>query len=378
MLRGEIYLVGKIDKKTKKTEKGKSVLYIILAIALLIVIVAAVTGFKSYTNSFIASVGKEKVSVNEYKFFFEQEKANMLNIAGNPDPQTFWETTITGGEKAIDIAKRKTLETIRELKIQLMKAKEQKLSLDKEEIDNIDKNIGSIVTQYGSKSAANSAYKEIYGIDLDNFKKIYKDYILINKFLQKEMESVKTNEDEIEEYYNKFPDAFTDSLYRTNGQEAVWVKHILIATINLETQETLSSSKLKKAEEKAADLLERAKNKEDFVKLVEENSEDAGSVQNGGDYLFSRGSMMPEFEELSFELEPGSIDMAKTDYGYHIIKLEEKVPQGEPVSLRCAEEYWEFKTNAVRTAKYMEKMEEWKKDSNYKVVKNESVYNSIK
>ncbi|HHY23949.1 MAG TPA: peptidylprolyl isomerase PrsA, partial [Clostridiaceae bacterium] len=120
------------------------------------------------------------------------------------------------------------------------------------------------------------------------------------------------------------------------------------------------------------------KNGEDFAQLAKENSEDPGSAQNGGDYVFSKGNMMPEFEETSFKLEPGNIDMAKTDFGYHIIKLEEKFAQGEPVSLRCAREYWEFKSNAVKIAKYMEKIEEWKKDTKYRVVKNESVYNSIK
>lgn len=364
--------------KTKEGKSNKSVLYVVVGIAVIIVITAAIAGFSNYSKSYVASVGKEKISVDEYKFFLEQEKNNMLNIAGNPDPETFWDTTITGGEKAIDIAKKKALENIRELKIQLMKTKEQKISLDKSETENIEKGIESIITQYGGKSAADAAYREIYGIGINEFKEIYKDYVLINKLVQKEMESIEANEDEVEEYYNKFPDAFKDSLYRANGQEAVWVKHILVATIDLETQEKLSGSKLKKAEEKAEELLEQAKNGEDFAQLAKENSEDPGSAQNGGDYVFSKGNMMPEFEETSFKLEPGNIDMAKTDFGYHIIKLEEKFAQGEPVSLRCAREYWEFKSNAVKIAKYMEKIEEWKKDTKYRVVKNESVYNSIK
>lgn len=367
-----MYLDNKTDKKNKKVP-----LYIVIGLAAVIVIVAVASGLYNYFNSYAASVGKQKISIEEFKFFLEQEKLNMLNIAGNPDPETFWDTILTGSEKAIDVAKRKALENIRELKIQLMKAKEQRIVLDKEEIENIDKGIESIITQYGSKSAANSAYMDTYGISIDDFKKLYKDFLLKNKFVQEQLSSIEAYEDEIEEYYNKFPDAFKDSMYRTNDQEGVWVKHILISTVDLETQEKLSDSKIQKAKEKVDSLLERAKNGEDFAELAKENSEDGGSAQQGGNYLFSRGTMMPEFEETAFELEPGNIDIALTDYGYHIIKLEEKVARGEPVSLKCAREYWEFETNAVRIAKYIEKLEEWKKDVKYKVVKNDSVYNAI-
>jgi radical SAM protein with 4Fe4S-binding SPASM domain len=179
--------------KTKEGKSNKSVLYVVVGIAVIIVIAAAIAGFSNYSKSYVASVGKEKISVDEYKFFLEQEKNNMLNIAGNPDPETFWDTTITGGEKAIDIAKKKALENIRELKIQLMKTKEQKISLDKSETENIEKGIESIITQYGGKSAADAAYREIYGIGINEFKEIYKDYVLINKLVQKEMESIEAN-----------------------------------------------------------------------------------------------------------------------------------------------------------------------------------------
>lgn len=374
--RGEIHLNKEKDKKN-----NKYALYVVIAIASVIVIVAAVAGLSTYSKSYVASIGREKVGVNEYKFFLEQEKSNMLKIAGNPDPETFWDDTITGGEKAIDIAKKKALENIRELKIQLMKAKEMKISLDKAEVEGIQRDIDMIISQYNGKSAADAAYREMYGIGVNEFKEIYKDYVLRSKLIQKEMETIEANEDEIEEYYNKFPDAFKDSGYRGNAQEAVWVRHILIPTVDLESPERkeLPSKKIEEAKKKAEELLEKAKSGEDFVKLVMENSEDPGSAQYGGDYVFGKGGyMMPEFEETAFKLQPGSIDITKTDVGYHIIKLEEKFPQGEPVSLKCAKEYREFKTNAVKISKFMEKLEEWKNDPKYRVVKNESVYNSIK
>ncbi|HOJ11639.1 MAG TPA: peptidylprolyl isomerase [Clostridiales bacterium] len=368
-----------VDKKPGKEPGKKISLYVLLGFSVLIVLVAAIAGFSSYSRTYVASVGNMKISIPEYRFVLNQEKANMLKIAGNPDPATFWDTVIADGEKAIDIAKRKSLENLRDLKIQVSKAKEQKIVLDKTDLDNVNQFTQSIIAQNNNnKSAANSFTMEVYGVNLKEFEEIYKQYILRSKFVQNEMKSIDAKEEEIETYYDKFPDAFKDASYRENGQEAVWAKHILVLTIDTETQKEFTGAKLEAATKKAEELLQRAKGGEDFAKLARENSEDTGSAETGGDYVFGKGYMDPEFEKTGFELEPGQISgLVKSSYGYHIIKLEEKIPQGEPVSLRCAKEYMEFKENAVRIAKYMEKLEEWKKDSKYKVSRNNKVYDTI-
>jgi len=370
------------DNKAK-SEKGKVnknviTLYVVLGVCALIVLTAIVAGINLYSKTYVASVGGTKISVAEFKFFLHQEKQNMLKIAENPDPETFWDTTITGGEKAIDIAKKKALENAWEFKVELLKAKEQKITLDKSDLDYVNAVLNAFVLSYNNdKSLANAACEQLYGIKLDEFKEIYKEILLRNKLLNKEMDSTTASEDEIEEYYNKMPDAFTDTAYRNNGEEAVWVKHILVSTEDKETGEELTGDKLEEAKKKAEELLQRAKSGENFASLAKEYSDDEGSAMYGGDYVFGKGYMVLEFEDMAFSLEPGQIDMVQTAYGYHIIKLEEKIAKGEPVSLRCAKEYWEFGTNGVKVAKYMEKMEEWKKDPKYKVVKNEKVYNSI-
>lgn len=366
------------DNKPGGNPKKNILLYSIIVISALVIIIAAIAGFSSYSKSYVASIGKMKVTVPEYSFMLMQEKANMLDIAGNPDPATFWETTITGGEKAIDIAKRKALENVRDIKMQVSKAKEQNIVLDKDDLDYINQLTQSLISQYNNdKAQANTAIIQAYGVNLKEFEDIYKQYMLGSKFIQSEMENVEANLEEIETYYNKFPDAFKDSSYRVGGQEAVWVKHILVLTID-ENDEALKGTKLEAATKKAEDLLERVKGGEDFAKVATENSEDPGSAQIGGDYLFTKGYMDPEFEKVSFELEPGQIsNLVKSSYGYHIIKLEEKIAEGEPVSLRCAKEYAEFQENAVKNAKYLEKMEDWRKDDKYKVKKNEKVFKEI-
>lgn len=66
----------------------------------------------------------------------------------------------------------------------------------------------------------------------------------------------------------------------------------------------------------------------DFAALATENSIDPGSAQNGGELggFFGRGMMVPPFEQAAFALaNPGDIsEIVQSDFGYHIIRLEEK------------------------------------------------------
>ncbi|MFC7372865.1 peptidylprolyl isomerase [Fictibacillus iocasae] len=64
----------------------------------------------------------------------------------------------------------------------------------------------------------------------------------------------------------------------------------------------------------------------DFAKLAEEYSKDPGSKTKGGDLgFFGKGAMVPAFDKAAFSLEKGKIsEPVKSDYGYHIIKVEDK------------------------------------------------------
>jgi len=63
-----------------------------------------------------------------------------------------------------------------------------------------------------------------------------------------------------------------------------------------------------------------------FADVALESSEDPGSQMQGGDLgFFSRGRMVPPFEEAAFSLEPGTIsEVIRTTHGLHLIRAEEK------------------------------------------------------
>ena len=85
---------------------------------------------------------------------------------------------------------------------------------------------------------------------------------------------------------------------------------------------------------KSQELLERARKGEDFAKLATENSDDQGSKDKGGEYdFFGHGKMVPEFEQAAFALQPGQIsEPVETQFGYHIIKLEERRAAAAPTA----------------------------------------------
>ena len=80
------------------------------------------------------------------------------------------------------------------------------------------------------------------------------------------------------------------------------------------------------AKAKAAAIAERARKGEDFAKLAKELSADVGTKAQGGDVGWMTHSSAP-FEDALFAMQAGAIsDPVKTDFGYHVIKLEEIRP----------------------------------------------------
>ena len=110
-----------------------------------------------------------------------------------------------------------------------------------------------------------------------------------------------------------------DELY--NRPERVHARHIL---------RTVAPDAPAADVERARGEVEAAKKRieagEAFERVAAELSQDPGSQQRGGDLgFFARGQMVKEFEDAAFALAPGQIsDPVKTEFGFHLIKVEER------------------------------------------------------
>ena len=135
------------------------------------------------------------------------------------------------------------------------------------------------------------------------------------QYLQKEVISkVKVTEKDAKAYYDKNPDLF-------KSPEQVKARHILI-----QVPKEASDEDKKKQKEKADEVLKKVKAGEDFTKLAAETSDDPGTKSKGGELgFFSKGSMVPAFEQVAFSLKPGEVsELVETEFGFHVIKVDEK------------------------------------------------------
>jgi len=110
---------------------------------------------------------------------------------------------------------------------------------------------------------------------------------------------------------------------KANG--SVKASHILIAYEGA-TRANASIKRTKaEAEAKAKGLLKDAKKAGTvFVELARDNS-DGPSATNGGDLgYFQRGTMVPKFNDFAFGNKTGTIGLVETDFGFHVIKIDDK------------------------------------------------------
>jgi peptidyl-prolyl cis-trans isomerase D len=110
--------------------------------------------------------------------------------------------------------------------------------------------------------------------------------------------------------------------------EQVRARHILIAVPS-----DASPAEKAAAKAKAEEVLEKVKSGGDFAKLAQQYSDDPGTKDHGGELgYFARGEMVKPFEDAAFKLKPGQVTLLQTQYGYHILQVEDikKASQDSP------------------------------------------------
>ena len=129
---------------------------------------------------------------------------------------------------------------------------------------------------------------------------------------------------ELLSYYNQHKSEFQQ-------QEEIKASHILIKT-EAGQDGKVSAAADAAARKKAEDILKKLRAGANFEELAKKESDDKASAINGGSLgFFQRGSMVPEFEKAAFSLNKGQIsDLVKTQYGYHIIRVDDKHQAGTP------------------------------------------------
>jgi len=191
---------------------------------------------------------------------------------------------------------------------------------DDEVTQALDQQLDGIVRQLGSQQRV----EQYYGMPLSRIRREFREdmrkQLLVQRLRQTREQGIQVTRRETEEFY----EAYRDSLPQV--PEEFEVSNIFVlpkpdSAVEQQTRQTLRS---------VLDSIRAGGNFADFAKRYSQD----GTAESGGDLGWAkRGTFVPEFEATVFSLpEKGISDIVKTEFGLHIIFLEER--RGESVHAR--------------------------------------------
>jgi peptidyl-prolyl cis-trans isomerase SurA len=200
-------------------------------------------------------------------------------------------------------------------KVILAKAEQDSIIVTEDEVlKELDSRVKGLIAQVGSVERL----EEVYGMNLPKIKNLIKDdlqkNIKIDRMRRKKFQGgIKITEQEVKAFYETYKDSLPD---QSNEYE---VAHIIM-------ERKVSEPERNAAKNIALEILDSIKQGADFSELAIRNSGDSLSAIQGGDLGFAgKGTFVKEFEEVVFNLKEGEVsDIVETQFGYHIIKLNEK------------------------------------------------------
>lgn len=315
-----------------------------------------------------------KVSLNEALFYvFTMQKS----IESQYGPEALF-SEYSSGRTFGDMLKEEALNQAIIINMWAYVAEKQGITLEEDKIDEIKQQAKGIFEALDPKAIEENSFS------LELVEEVLREDALRQELLKSISDKAPIDEAVLADDMERL--AGEDSLYGSiveYGLEesaiSVRVKHILLLTIDAETNIPLPEEEVADAYERAGAALERAKAGEDFETLVAEYSQDPGSANTGGELSFARGEFV-EFETAAYDMEPGEIsDIIETEYGYHIIKLEEKdiPPTEEQIAYR--EDYVSRVTEYAKSLQNPSLIEdaysEWEKE--YAIEIKEEIWNDI-
>ena len=155
------------------------------------------------------------------------------------------------------------------------------------------------------------------GVTFEQLRAETADSAAVNKMLEGEIEPKLTvSEPEVKKFYD-------ENKPRFRQEDSVHASHILIRA-----DEKADAATKAKAKAQADDILKQLKKGAAFADLAKKFSQDPGSAPNGGDLgFFSKGQMVPQFENAAFALQVGQTSaVVESPFGFHIIRVIETKP----------------------------------------------------
>ena len=247
-----------------------------------------------------AVVNNDVITLSEVEKRAAPELARLDQEATGPDR----------AQKRAALMKR-VLDTMIDEKLVDNELKELKVTIGDKEVDAA---IDEVKKSYNlnDEQLQQAVAKEGYSVAeyREQMRKQIGRYKLISEKVRK---NVKVSDADVQTEY--------DRMTRAEGEDyEVHIRHILIAVPRNASQAQVEQGRRKAA----AVSVEAREPGVDFAELAKKRSEGSSS-QDGGDLgFFKRGTMVPEFERVAFNLKTGEVsEPVRTQFGWHVLKLEE-------------------------------------------------------
>jgi len=171
---------------------------------------------------------------------------------------------------------------------------------------------------------------------IEQMQLIKKD-VLIQTGIKNIMADIDITQEEIQKYYE-------DNSQMFKSVETASAKHILVDTL-----------------EQMQEIKAEITNGMSFEKAAQKYSKCPSAAQGGSLGSFTRGKMVPEFEEAAFKLQVGEIsEPVKTQFGYHLIQLDEKSSEEKKSLEESKQIIMENISHQKQNEKYISSVEELK------------------
>lgn len=272
---------------------------LLLAVVISISLLAGCTGSSAESGLYVdgkkvsvdnmLTIGDEKIPFDVFRYFYLYFKGNFDN-----GDKEYW-------TKNPDMAKtlsEMVVDNIKFMSKTKVMAKEMDIKLDETDQKQIKDQVDKVKSSYKTDGEYKDAMLAA-NLTEESYQWIMENQLLYNKVFEK--------------YYDKAGanDITTDMFKTIMNSEYVRVKHVLL---------TEKDSAGKDQKPLADEILAKAKSGENFDELIKTYNTDPGMKDNADGYYFTKGEMVKEFEDTSFGLKIGDVDIAKSSYGYHVIK----------------------------------------------------------
>jgi len=199
-----------------------------------------------------------------------------------------------------DMLALQVLEGMIEETLLVNEAKKRNIKISDEDFQ---KELKTIKAQFKSDKEYTEALKTNMKMTEKEFEALLKDQMLMEALIEDVTKDIKTTEAETKKYYDEHQEEFRQ-------EEQIKARHILVKT-----------------EEEAQEIIKQIVDEgKDFAQIASLKST-GPSAKDGGDLgYFGRGAMVKPFEDAAFNLEIGEVTKipVQTQFGYHVIKVEDK------------------------------------------------------